>query len=141
MRRLPPRSTRTDTLFPYTTLFRSEAASLCHSDLSVINGNRRRPLPMLLGHESSGRVVALGPDVDDLALGQRVVLTFMPRCGACDACRTEGRIPCTRGTAANRAGTLPDRDVTLSDGGPPVPPTPGRYPSADPPFATPCLTE
>ncbi|MFB9051270.1 alcohol dehydrogenase catalytic domain-containing protein [Sphingobium indicum] len=105
---------------PGEILVKVEAASLCHSDLSVINGNRRRPLPMLLGHESSGRVVALGPDVDDLALGQRVVLTFMPRCGACDACRTEGRIPCTRGTAANGAGTLLDGDVHLSECGHPV---------------------
>src|SRR3546814_13088371 len=75
---------------------------------------------MLLGHESSGRVVALGPDVDDLALGQRVVLTFIPRCGPCDACRTEGRIPCTRGTAAHGPGTMLDGHVHLSECGHPV---------------------
>ncbi|KEQ52340.1 alcohol dehydrogenase catalytic domain-containing protein [Sphingobium chlorophenolicum] len=98
-------------------LVKVEAASLCHSDLSVINGNRRRPLPMLLGHESSGRIVAVGPGVTELAVGQRVVLTFMPRCGECDACRTQGRIPCTRGSASNGAGTLLDGDVHLSECG------------------------
>ena len=37
-----------------------KAAGLCHSDLSVIDGNRPRPLPMALGHEAAGEVVALG---------------------------------------------------------------------------------
>src|SRR3712207_8131948 len=78
MIRRPPRST----LFPYTTLFRSPlsietleldppgtgevliriaAAGLCHSDLSVINGDRPRPMPMALGHEAAGVVEELGP--------------------------------------------------------------------------------
>ncbi|OZS41237.1 alcohol dehydrogenase catalytic domain-containing protein, partial [Photobacterium sanguinicancri] len=51
-------------------LVRIEAAGLCHSDLSVINGSRPRPLPMLLGHEAAGIVVGLGPDVDDITVGE-----------------------------------------------------------------------
>lgn len=42
-------------------LLRIERASLCHSDLSVVNGSRPRPLPMALGHEAAGVVEALGP--------------------------------------------------------------------------------
>lgn len=87
-------------------LVRVEAAGLCHSDLSVVDGNRPRPTPMLLGHEAAGIVEELGPDVHDLAVGDRVVLTFLPRCGDCAGCATEGRLPCEPGSAANAAGTL-----------------------------------
>ncbi|MGO2861282.1 MAG: alcohol dehydrogenase catalytic domain-containing protein, partial [Brevibacterium sp.] len=36
---------------PGEVLIRMSAAGVCHSDLSVVDGNRPRPLPMLLGHE------------------------------------------------------------------------------------------
>ncbi len=87
-------------------LIRIEAAGVCHSDLSVVDGNRPRPLPMLLGHEAAGIVEEVGPGVTDVANGDRVVMTFLPRCGRCDACRTGGRLPCSVGSAANAAGTL-----------------------------------
>jgi alcohol dehydrogenase len=96
-------------------LVRIEAAGICHSDLSVVDGSRPRPVPMLLGHEAAGIVEALGPDVDDLAIGDRVVLTFLPRCGQCAACRTDGRLPCEIGSAANAAGTLVGGGVRLHD--------------------------
>ena len=40
---------------PGEVLVRIRAAGLCHSDLSVINGDRPRPVPMALGHEAAGR--------------------------------------------------------------------------------------
>ncbi len=43
-----------------------EAAGVCHSDLSVVDGNRVRPVPMLLGHEAAGTIVALGPGLRDV---------------------------------------------------------------------------
>ncbi len=85
---------------------RVEAAGLCHSDLSVVDGNRRRPVPLLLGHEAAGRVERIGPGVDDVFPGDRVVLTFLPRCGDCPECATDGRLPCRVGSVANAAGTL-----------------------------------
>lgn len=91
---------------PTEILVRVEAAGICHSDLSVVDGNRARPVPMLLGHECAGRVVQLGSDVTDLEVGQRLVMTFLPRCGACDGCATDGRLPCIPGTTSNNAGTL-----------------------------------
>lgn len=91
---------------PGEVLIRIEAAGICHSDLSVVDGNRVRPVPMLLGHEAAGLVVELGPDVTDLAIGERVVMAFLPRCGECANCRTNGRLPCTPGSAANSAGSL-----------------------------------
>jgi D-arabinose 1-dehydrogenase-like Zn-dependent alcohol dehydrogenase len=53
-------------------LVRVKAAGLCHSDLSVINGDRPRPTPMALGHEAAGIVEELGPGIDDLAPGPRL---------------------------------------------------------------------
>jgi alcohol dehydrogenase len=94
-------------------LVRIEAAGVCHSDLSVVDGNRVRPTPMLLGHEAAGIVEQTGAGVTDVAAGDRVVMTFLPRCGECDGCRAEGRLPCTPGTAANNAGTLVGGGIRL----------------------------
>lgn len=91
---------------PGEVLIRIEAAGLCHSDLSVVDGNRPRPVPMLLGHEAAGVVEECGEGVADLHPGQRVVMSFLPRCGDCAQCRTNGRLPCGPGSLANGAGTL-----------------------------------
>lgn len=100
-------------------LVRIEAAGLCHSDLSVVDGNRVRPTPMLLGHEAAGVVEEVGGS-SDLAVGQRVVMTFLPRCGECSACATDGLAPCIPGSAANGAGTLMSGAVRLRRDGQPV---------------------
>ena len=69
-------------------------SSPCHSDLSVVNGSRPRPLPMALGHEAVGRVARLGEGVEHLQVGAKVVLVFVPGCGDC------------RAAASNAAGDL-----------------------------------
>ncbi|NLO80505.1 MAG: alcohol dehydrogenase catalytic domain-containing protein [Xanthomonadaceae bacterium] len=87
-------------------LVRVAAAGLCHSDLSVINGDRPRPTPMALGHEAAGVVEQVGPGVHDLAVGDHVVMVFVPSCGHCQPC-AEGRPAlCEPGAAANTVGTL-----------------------------------
>ena len=87
-------------------LVKIAAAGLCHSDLSVINGDRPRPLPMVLGHEAAGVVEQLGDGVTDLVPGDHVILVFVPSCGHCSPC-AEGRPAlCEPGFAANSAGTL-----------------------------------
>lgn len=100
-------------------LVRIEAAGLCHSDLSVVDGNRVRPTPMLLGHEAAGVVEKIG-GTSDLATGQRVVMTFLPRCGQCTSCATDGLAPCIPGSAANGAGTLLSGGTRLTRDGAPV---------------------
>jgi alcohol dehydrogenase len=91
---------------PGEIMVRIGAAGLCHSDLSVINGDRPRPMPMALGHEAAGIVEQLGDGVTDLAKGDHVVLVFVPSCGHCAPC-AEGRPAlCEPGAAANGAGTL-----------------------------------
>ena len=98
------------------------AAGLCHSDLSVINGSRPRPMPMAIGHEAAGVVVATGPGVDDLVPGDHVIMVFMPSCGHCLPC-SEGRPAlCEPGAAANGKGTLLSGNTRLQtvDSGTPV---------------------
>ncbi|MGV0836859.1 alcohol dehydrogenase catalytic domain-containing protein [Mycolicibacterium thermoresistibile] len=101
-------------------LVRMEAAGLCHSDLSVVDGNRIRPLPMLLGHEAAGIVERIGAGGSDLRPGQRLVMTFLPRCGHCPACATDGLTPCEPGSAANAAGTLLSGATRLTRDGQPI---------------------
>lgn len=83
-----------------------KAAGLCHSDLSVINGDRPRPVPMALGHEAAGIVAEVGRGVDDLKAGDRVVMAFVPSCGHCLACMSGRPALCEPGARANTAGTL-----------------------------------
>jgi len=91
---------------PGEVLVRVKAAGLCHSDLSVINGDRVRPVPMVLGHEAAGVVEALGTGVDDLKVGEHVVMVFVPSCGHCPPC-SEGRPAlCEPAAVANTQGTL-----------------------------------
>ena len=49
-------------------LVKIAGGGLCHSDLSVINGDRPRPLPLVLGHEGAGEIVEVGPGVRDICL-------------------------------------------------------------------------
>ncbi len=102
---------------PGEVLVRIAAAGLCHSDLSVINGDRPRPLPMALGHEAAGVVESLGTGVSDLVPGDHVVLVFVPSCGHCVPC-SEGRPAlCEPGAQANGAGTLLAGGRRLARGG------------------------
>ncbi len=87
-------------------LLKIHAAGLCHSDLSTINGDRPRQMPMLLGHEAAAEVLEIGRGVTDMKVGDHVVLVFMPSCGHCLPC-AEGRPAlCEPGAKANGAGTL-----------------------------------
>lgn len=100
---------------PGEVLVKVMAAGLCHSDLSVINGDRPRPLPMALGHEAAGIVEQLGDGIDDLAVGDHVIMVFMPSCGHCLPC-AEGRPAlCEPGAAANGKGALLSGAVRLED--------------------------
>ncbi len=78
-------------------LIRIRAASLCHSDLSVVDGSRPRVMPMVLGHEAAGEVVQTGAGVNDLAVADKVVCIFVPNCGHCARCyegrRCASRVP------------------------------------------------
>ncbi|AIC29670.1 Zn-dependent alcohol dehydrogenase GroES-like protein (plasmid) [Rhizobium etli bv. mimosae str. IE4771] len=87
-------------------LVKIKAAGVCHSDLSAINGDRPRPLPVALGHEASGIVEEIGPGVDTVKVGDHVVMSFLPICGHCDYCAGGRASLCEPGYRANAAGTL-----------------------------------
>lgn len=100
---------------PGEVLVRIDAAGLCHSDLSVINGDRPRPMPMALGHEAAATVLALGEAGDgSLAAGDRVVLVFLPSCGHCVACASGEGYLCANAAAANGRGELMQGGSRLS---------------------------
>ncbi len=101
---------------PGELLVRVGAAGLCHSDLSVIDGSRPRVMPMALGHEAAGDVVSVGEGVTEFEAGDRVVLAFVPACGACGPCSAGRPALCEPGAAANAAGTLLGGSRRWSDG-------------------------
>jgi succinate semialdehyde reductase (NADPH) len=97
------------------------ACGVCHTDLHVMKGEVAFPTPAVLGHEISGIVVGLGEGVDAVALGSRVIGTFIMPCGDCAECLRARDDLCERFFAMNRLkGTLYDGESRLarSDGSP-----------------------
>ncbi len=101
-------------------LLRIDAAGVCHSDLSVVNGDRVRPVPMALGHEAVATVLATGSAASEFAAGDRVVLAFLPACGRCERCAAGEGYLCPNGAAANGRGELIGGGTRLHDGATPV---------------------
>lgn len=97
-------------------LVKIHVAGLCHSDLSVINGDRPRVMPLAMGHESSGEVVQVGPGVSDLEVGDHVVTVFVPSCGGCTPCMSGRPALCEPGAKANGVGTLLSGERRLHEG-------------------------
>lgn len=101
-------------------LVQVSAAGLCHSDLSTINGDRARQMPMVLGHEAAGEVLECGVGVKDLSAGDHVVLVFAPSCGSCISCKEGHPGRCEPGQQASGAGLLLHGARRLSKRGQPV---------------------
>ncbi|MGZ4796101.1 MAG: alcohol dehydrogenase catalytic domain-containing protein, partial [Acidimicrobiia bacterium] len=72
---------------PGEALVRVQACGVCHTDLHYREGAINDDFPFLLGHEASGTVEAVGPDVTGVAPGDLVVLNWRAVCGECRACR------------------------------------------------------
>jgi Zn-dependent alcohol dehydrogenase len=89
------------------------ACGVCHSDLSATNGTLQMQLPLILGHEAAGEVVEVGEGVASLAVGDRVVSSFIYMCGECRFCVGGRPVLCLeQGKAVT---TLPDGSVRTSD--------------------------
>ncbi|WP_101906245.1 zinc-binding dehydrogenase [Mycolicibacterium setense] len=92
------------------------AAGVCHSDLHVTTGAWDVPVPVVLGHEGSGVVTAVGPGVDDLEPGDHVVLSWVPGCGECRACQAGRPAQCALvASVVATGGTLYDGTTRLSN--------------------------
>ena len=94
------------------------AAGVCHSDLHVVSGAWTLPTPVVLGHEGSGVVTAVGPNVTGLEVGDHVVLSWVPSCGACRLCLAGRPAQCSLvATVVAPNGVLHDGTSRLSENG------------------------
>lgn len=82
-------------------LVRIRSSGVCHSDQHVVSGEWRRPVPVVLGHETAGIVEQVGAEVTTVAPGDHVVLSWVPGCGMCDYCAAGRPALCERGGAAD----------------------------------------
>ncbi|KMO68523.1 alcohol dehydrogenase catalytic domain-containing protein [Mycolicibacterium chlorophenolicum] len=100
---------------------RIAAAGVCHSDLHVKRGEWDAPAPLVMGHEGSGVVTELGDGVTTLAVGDHVVLSWVPPCGECRYCRSGHEARCQKvATVVAPKGTLFDGTSRLRMGGQPL---------------------
>ena len=102
-------------------LLRIAATGVCHTDLHVMKGEVAFPTPCVLGHETSGTVEAIGDGVTNVAVGDRVVCSFIMPCGSCAYCRRGRDDMCETFFAYNRLkGQLYDGTTRLArpDGSP-----------------------
>ncbi|WP_232665865.1 NDMA-dependent alcohol dehydrogenase [Pseudonocardia sp. TRM90224] len=79
---------------------RFHAAGLCHSDDHITQGDAPVRFPIVGGHEGAGVVEAVGPDVRRVAVGDRIVCSYIPACGACRPCSTGYQNMCVKGLNA-----------------------------------------
>jgi S-(hydroxymethyl)glutathione dehydrogenase/alcohol dehydrogenase len=87
-----------------------EASGMCHSDHHLVTGGiPMMGFPVLGGHEGAGIVTEVGEGVETVAVGDHVVLSFIPSCGKCPSCQAGLRNLCDLG-----AGLL--GGVAISDG-------------------------
>jgi Zn-dependent alcohol dehydrogenase len=101
-------------------LVRIEASGVCHSDWNAVTGTSPTPLPAVLGHEGAGVIEEIGPGVTGLAVGDRVVLSWLPTCGHCRPCLRGRNSLCETATLQMGAGRLPSGGIRLSHGGEPI---------------------
>lgn len=94
---------------------RVAACGVCHTDLHVLRGEVAFPTPGVLGHEVSGIVDAIGPNVTGVAVGDRVVCSFIMPCGHCGYCVRGREDLCETFFAFNRLkGQLYDGETRLA---------------------------
>ncbi|GAA1705875.1 NAD(P)-dependent alcohol dehydrogenase [Microbacterium sediminicola] len=89
------------------------SVGFCHTDV-VARGMAAYVLPAILGHEGAGTVAAVGSDVDRVAVGDAVVLSFAS-CGACDQCLSGTPSYCALFTPLNMSARNLDGTVSATD--------------------------
>lgn len=104
---------------PGEVLVEVRAAGLCHSDLSVVEGLRPRPLPTVGGHEGAGIVREVGAGVTGLKPGDHVAMAGVAGCGQCRVCLANRPGLCQAVTGTRAQGMLATgaRRLHLADGG------------------------
>jgi alcohol dehydrogenase len=105
---------------PNEVLVEIRAAGLCHSDLSSIEGVRKRSLPTSIGHEAAGIVREVGGNVTEVGVGAHAVLSFVSPCGGCECCQQGRPNLCVTHWNARNDGTLLSGEKRLSLNGEPL---------------------
>jgi aryl-alcohol dehydrogenase len=98
---------------------RMTASGICHTDLLIREGSFPTPMPVVLGHEGAGVVDEVGPAVTQVAVGDRVALSYAS-CGDCPTCATGRPFYCADFFPRNFLATRPDGTTALSRQGRPV---------------------
>ena len=93
---------------PGEALVAIQACGVCHTDLHYREGAINDDFPFLLGHEAAGIVEAVGPDVDEVASGDFVILNWRAVCGQCRSCRRGRSQYCFATHNATQSMTLAD---------------------------------
>ena len=91
---MPIEDVEVDDPWPREVLVRTAASGVCHSDLMFVDGIGQWPTPGILGHEGSGLVEAIGADVTYVQPGDRVIVTGVVFCGACEECLSDNSHRC-----------------------------------------------
>lgn len=99
---------------------RVKAAGVCHSDWHIVCADTPHVMPVVLGHEGSGVVEAVGAGVTRLAPGDPVALNWSPNCGECFYCLNGNPSLCETYLRTKWAGTMLDGTTRLSSRGQPV---------------------
>jgi S-(hydroxymethyl)glutathione dehydrogenase/alcohol dehydrogenase len=94
-------------------LVRIHAAGICHSDLHTLQGQLRATPPLVLGHEGAGVVVEIGSQVRSVAVGDRVMVNWMPACRQCSQCLEGRSYLCERLPSTTFSALLPDGSTRL----------------------------
>jgi 2-desacetyl-2-hydroxyethyl bacteriochlorophyllide A dehydrogenase len=88
---------------PGEVVIATSASAICGSDLHGFReASPRRTPPLIMGHETVGRIDEVGDGVDPIRIGRRVVLRPVLACGACDACRAGRTNICAEGRLVGR---------------------------------------
>jgi S-(hydroxymethyl)glutathione dehydrogenase/alcohol dehydrogenase len=84
-----------------------QASGLCHTDL-LFAANNIVPFPAVFGHEVSGAVAQVGPDVTQFRVGDHVVGSLVQSCGSCVRCQSGRSFQCRHPEATlRRPGDAP----------------------------------
>jgi aryl-alcohol dehydrogenase len=106
-------------LRPGEVLIDLRASGVCHTDLGARAGAYPTPLPCVLGHEGAGVISAVAPGVHDLAVGDRVAMSYAS-CGACAKCRGGRPMYCAEFFERNFMAQRSDGSTALQRGGHPL---------------------
>lgn len=101
-------------------LLEVRAAGLCHSDLSVVAGMRKRIVPVVGGHEGAGIVREVGKGVTTLKAGDHVVMSNFSSCGHCRYCNDSKPVLCEDMGAFRSQGMLANGNIKMTYRGKPI---------------------